>query len=140
MRDASVLAPAFVLAAWTGLILVLVAARRMTAGVAPREYALGEPARLPPEVSLVNRNYMNLLEIPVLFYVICLVAYSAQAASPSILPLAWGYVGLRIVHSLIHITYNTVLHRFLAFVLSNVVLVALWVAVGLAVFSAGGAA
>jgi len=44
--------------------------------------------------------------------------------------LAWAYVGLRYIHSFIHITYNRVLHRFAVFVFSSVVLFALWVRLG----------
>lgn len=135
MRDTAILVPVFALAGWTGLILLLIAARRLTAGLSPREFSLGESTKVPAPVSLPNRNYMNLLELPVLFYVICVLAYVAQVAAPLALPLAWGYVGLRIVHSLIHISYNKVLHRFMAFALSNVVLVVLWIVVGRAVFS-----
>jgi len=43
---------------------------------------------------------------------------------------AWAYVALRIVHSLIHLTYNQVLHRLAAFTLSNGALVVLWVLAG----------
>ncbi|MBS0413400.1 MAG: MAPEG family protein, partial [Proteobacteria bacterium] len=53
---------------------------------------------------------------------------------PSILAFAWPYVGLRVMHSVIHITYNRVLHRLTAFALSNVVLMALWIVVGLRTF------
>lgn len=132
MHHPAVLAPVFALAAWTGLILLLIAVRRLTAGLSPREFALGESPKVPASVSLPNRNYMNLLELPVLFYVVCLVAYAADRASTSVLALAWTYVALRVVHSVIHVTYNQVLHRFVAFVLSNCVLIALWVVVGVA--------
>jgi hypothetical protein len=41
--------------------------------------------------------------------------------------VAWVYVALRVIHSLIHITYNNVLHRLSAYALSNFVLMAFWV-------------
>jgi hypothetical protein len=134
MHKISILVPVFVLATWTWLILLLIAARRLFAGVHPKEFELGESVNVPVKVSLPNRNYMNLLELPILFYVICLIVFTAQISTPYLLPLAWGYVALRVVHSLVHITYNSVLHRFVAFALSNFILVALWVAVGVAVF------
>ncbi|HMW17775.1 MAG TPA: MAPEG family protein [Accumulibacter sp.] len=87
---------------------------------------MGESPNVPEAVSLPNRNYMNLLELPLLFYVICVIAYTAQTSSVLLLPLAWSYVSLRLVHSIIHIAYNDVFHRFLAFALSNGVLIALW--------------
>ena len=94
--------------------------------ISPREYALGESGRVTATVSLPNRNYMNLLELPLLFYVAVLLAHATANATPLLIGLAWAYVALRIVHSLIHITYNHVLHRFLAFAASNFVLLGMW--------------
>ena len=123
--------PVFALAAWTVCMLLLVAAKRVRAGlggqVHPREYALGESAKVPPEISLFNRNYMNLLELPVLFYVACVIAYVTGIATRHLVVLAWIYVALRVAHSLIHVTYNRVMHRFAAFAASNFILVTMWV-------------
>ncbi|HTN48733.1 MAG TPA: MAPEG family protein [Burkholderiaceae bacterium] len=129
------LGPIFALATWTALILLLVAYRRFRAGSAglvhPREFALGESPKVPAAVALANRNYMNLLELPVLFYVVCLIAIVFGVTSPAVSVLAWLYVALRIVHSIVQVTYNRVIHRFTAFAASNGVLIALWVLVGL---------
>lgn len=141
----ALLAPAFALAAWTGAILILLAFRRVRAGLQRRvpvkAYRLGEAPDLPDDVRLPNRNYMNLLELPLLFYVVCLIGTLTGtvtgATSGAAVSLAWGYVGLRVVHSLIHISYNDVMHRFFAFAISNGVLAALWAVVGWQVF--GGA-
>lgn len=138
MHNTAILVPVFALAGWTGLILLLVAGQRLTAGVSPREFALGESAQVPERAVLVNRNYMNLLELPLLFYVACILGFAVPTSSTWLLPLAWAYVALRVAHSLIHILYNNVLHRFLVFATSNFVLLALWVVVGRAVF--GGVA
>jgi hypothetical protein len=43
------------------------------------------------------------------------------------LALAWAFVVLRIVHSFIHCTYNRVMHRFTAYLLSSLVLWVIWV-------------
>lgn len=127
---AALFAPVFALAAWTFCVLLLIAFRRLQAGfngtVSPREYALGESGRVTAAVSLPNRNYMNLLELPLLFYVAVLLAHATAAATPLLVGLAWAYVALRIVHSLIHLTYNHVLHRFIAFASSNFVLLGIW--------------
>lgn len=133
------LIPVFALASWTALILLLVAYRRLSAGFAlripPREYALGESALVPPAATQANRNYMNLLELPVLFYVACLIGYASHVSSAHMVTLAWVYVGLRVVHSLIHVTYNQVMHRFAAFVASNFALIGLWVLLARALFA-----
>jgi hypothetical protein len=41
--------------------------------------------------------------------------------------LAWGFVVLRIVHSLIHCSYNNVNHRFAAYALSCLFLLFMWI-------------
>ena len=78
---------------------------------------------------------MNLLELPMLFYVVCLILYVAAGAARAAVFVAWSYVALRVVHSLIHLTYNHVLHRLSAFTLSNVALVWLRVMAGVHVAS-----
>lgn len=137
---AALFAPVFALVAWTFCVLLLIAFRRLQAGfngtVSPREYALGESGRVTAAVSLPNRNYMNLLELPVLFYVGMLMAHATGAATPLLVHLAWAYVALRIVHSLIHLSYNHVLHRFVAFATSNGVLLGIWALLAQAVLLA----
>ena len=95
--------------------------------VTAADFRYGESANVPGEVSLPNRNLMNLLELPVLFYVVCLAFYVTDAVDAAAMVLAWAYVALRAVHSAIHLSYNKVFHRLSAFAASNVVLVALWV-------------
>lgn len=97
----AILWPMFALAAWTVCVLLVVAIKRVLAGVSgkvhPREYSLGESQKVPAEISLPNRNYMNLLELPVLFYVICVVAYVTSSTTQQLVLLAWSYVALRVV-------------------------------------------
>jgi hypothetical protein len=78
---------------------------------------------------------MNLLEIPVLFYVVSIVAFAAHLADPPAVVLAWTYVGLRVLHSLVHLTYNNVIHRLVVFAASNGVLVIILVRLGLALIA-----
>jgi hypothetical protein len=100
-----------------------VSARQVTA----EDFKLGESARVPPQVAVTNRNFMNLLELPMLFYVAGLMYYVAGRVDQTALVRAWSYVGLRAVHSAIHLTYNNVIHRLSAYALSNAVLMAFWV-------------
>lgn len=126
----SILWPVFVLAFWTLGILGMVALVRIRAGfrgeVKPRDFKTGEAAHVPERIQLPNRNYMNLLEAPVLFYVVCLVIYVTALPGSAAILLAWLYVAIRVVHSLIHLTYNKVMHRLAVFGISNFVLLALW--------------
>jgi hypothetical protein len=112
-------------------VLGFVPATRFPAGfsgkVTPDDFKLGESARVPPNVAVTNRNYMNLLELPMLFYVVCIVLYVTAGASTTTTALAWAFVVLRIAHSLIHLTYNHVIHRLTVFALSSTVLTVLWV-------------
>jgi hypothetical protein len=71
-------------------------------------------------------HFRNLFEVPVLFYVLC--GYLAITSYTSILLLAcaWGFVFLRALHTYIHLTHNTVIRRFQAFVASTIVLYVMW--------------
>ena len=131
MNNPSILYPVFALAALTGLVLLLIPFTRVRAvlrgEIRSADFRLGESAAVPDAVRLPNRNYMNLLELPVLFYVVCLIFYVAAQPTPEAVWLAWAYVGLRALHSAVHLTYNHVLHRLGLFAASNVVLVMLWI-------------
>jgi hypothetical protein len=126
----SILFPIVALATLTFAVLLLIPVRRFRAGAAGQvvfdDFRYGESARVPPEVSIPNRNMMNLLELPLLFYVVCLAFYVTDRVNGTALALAWTYVALRTAHSAIHITYNRVRDRLTAFAASNVVLVMLW--------------
>jgi hypothetical protein len=134
MRSLEILYPMFALAAWTGVVLVLIPAVRVRSAlqreIVVDDFKFGESATVPAYVSIPNRNYMNLLELPMLFYVVCLLLYVTAGASPAAPYLAWLYVGLRVLHSVIHLSYNRVTHRLTAFALSNAALVFLWVTAG----------
>ena len=67
-------------------------------------------------------NFKNLFEMPVLFYVFCLTIFVTQSVTLMFVGCAWLYVLLRVVHSVIHCTYNNVLHRFIVYALSSLVL------------------
>jgi hypothetical protein len=73
-------------------------------------------------------NFRNLFEVPVLFYVLCVALVLAGGSTPAFLAAAWAYVALRALHSLVHVTYNRVMHRFLAYVASTLLLFAMWAA------------
>src|ERR1700744_5823329 len=120
--------PMGALALLTFVVLTLIPIRRFRAGYAGRivadDFKYGESKNVPPEVSIPNRSYMNLLELPLLFYVLCLMLFVSTRVDQIFLYLAWGYVALRAIHTLIHVTYNKVKHRLYVFALSNVVLIA----------------
>ncbi len=130
MNQTLILFPMLALIGWTFAVLGLMGYRRIGAvqagRVHVREFALGETAAVPPDVAIVNRHYMNLLELPLLFHAVCLTYYVTQQADTAALTLAWAYVAFRVVHSAVHLTTNHVFHRLMAFALSNFALMGLW--------------
>jgi hypothetical protein len=131
MKPEAIFGPVSVLALWTALVLFLTGFQRVRgvrAGRVPRNaFRLGESAEVPANITVVNRNLMNLLEMPVLFYVACIAFYVTRHVGGGVIALAWIYVALRLVHSCIHLTSNGVIHRLVVFAFSNFVLVALWI-------------
>ena len=130
MTQSLIFAPMGVLALLTFVVLGLIPLRRFRAGAAGQivsdDFKFGESAAVPGHVSIPNRNYMNLLELPMLFYVGSLMFFVAGKVDAVGLGVAWLYVALRMVHSAIHLTYNKVMHRLIPFALSNLVLMAYW--------------
>jgi hypothetical protein len=115
--------PVLALVALTFVVLTLIPFHRFRSGfegkTTAEDFRFGESARVPGAVSIPNRNYMNLLEMPALFYLACTLLYLLHAVDTAALALAWTYVALRVAHSLIHLTYNNVYHRLTIFAVSN---------------------
>lgn len=131
MTQESIFLPMLALALVTFTVLGLIPVRRFRSVFArettPDDYALGENSRVPGHVSLPNRNYMNLLEVPALFYVVGGALFVTGTVDGLALGLAWAFVAARVAHSLVHVTYNRVVHRLALFGLANVILMALWI-------------
>ena len=140
MIQETIFLPVLALVALTVVVLLFTAGKRFRAvgagHIGPNDFALGESANVPADVSLGNRNYMNLLELPILFYVVSLALYVTGNVDGLVMNLAWAYVALRVIHSLVHLTYNNVLHRLGVFAISNFVLAAIWVVFGMRVLAA----
>lgn len=82
-------------------------------------------------------NFRNLFEIPVLFFAVCLALAVTDTVTPVQIALAWTFVALRAVHSLIHVTYNRVVHRFAAYVASSLCVFAMWALFAVSLARAG---
>lgn len=113
----------FFMIAATGITRLISVRRRQ---VHPRYYVLMSGDTPPDYVQKVGRNMANLLEVPVLFYLLAVLAILFEISSQLLVDLAWLYVVLRLVHSIIHISYNNVPHRLIVFVLSVVTLMIMW--------------
>ena len=129
--NTAILWPMGVLVALVFVVQLQIPVRRFRAGAAKRvtaaDFRYGESATVPGDVSIPNRNYINLFEAPVLFYIACLTLYVTSHVDGIALAMAWLYVALRIAHSVVHLTYNKLAHRGMLFALSNVVLASLWI-------------
>ncbi|RXJ71829.1 hypothetical protein CS022_14820 [Veronia nyctiphanis] len=77
---------------------------------------------MPEEVSYPSDNLKNLFELPVLFYVISVMAIQSGLVDEVLSIAAWAYVCLRGIHSLIHCTVNNVHLRFTFYIFSSLVL------------------
>ena len=90
------------------------------------DFRYGDSKDVPPEMVVSHRNYMNLLESPVLFYVACLLALQINAVDVWFWRLAWIYVLLRTAHSIIHIWNKHFPARIVFFATSLFVLALIW--------------
>ena len=131
MRQEAVFVPMSVLALWTGCMVFMVGFSRIRAVKAGRvrrgAFRLGESPDVPADVTVWNRNLMNLLEMPLLFYVVSIAFYVTHQVTPRVVTLAWIYLALRLAHSLVHVTSNRILLRLSSYAVSNVVLLSLWI-------------
>lgn len=82
-------------------------------------------AILPAHIQWKAHNYNHLHEAPTVFYAVCLVIAVAGQGGGLSAQVAWCYVGIRVVHSIVQATINKVKLRFSLFVLSTIVLAAL---------------
>lgn len=89
---------------------------------------------LPPSVRWKADNYNHLMEQPTIFYAVAFALALLGIGGGINLTLAWAYVGLRVVHSLVQALVNKIEVRFVLFLLSSLVLVALTVNAARAVF------
>lgn len=126
---APILLPALVLVLWTMIMLgwlavtrlPYVAAQKMGPEAGQRTSELA--AQMPAEIQWKADNYNHLLEQPTAFYATVIILAMIGLGDDMYLYLAWAYVALRIVHSIVHATVNVVLVRFSLFVLSTACLI-----------------
>lgn len=86
-----------------------------------------EAHKLMTVSAAASNNLKNLFELPVLFYVGAMLAVLLLIQDAMLVRLAWGFVILRIVHSIVHCTYNRVMHRFLVYLVSSLFLLLMWI-------------
>jgi hypothetical protein len=130
--DHAMLTPVLALITWTLIIWTWMYALRIpamqAAQVNPQDAAHpGSLSVLPASVRQVADNYNHLHEQPTVFYALAFYCVLAGTGDETNVALAWIYVALRVLHSLIQCTVNKVMLRFSVFVLCSLVLVAITV-------------
>jgi len=130
MEQATILPPVFALAVLTFGIALWMGRLRFLAvrrgDLSPRYYELNRGGKVPDYLAKVSQNYDNLLELPILFYVLTCLLYVSQQVELAQVVMAWLFVGSRYVHSYIHTTTNILKPRMRSFLFGAFVLMAMW--------------
>ena len=117
MNQIALLTPVFVLILWTFTIFLIMAYGRVRFTKNPQDAAHTKDLRgsLPDWVERTSDNYNHLFEQPVAFYAITICIALINNFDTFMIQLAWTFVILRIMHSLVQLTFNLVLLRFCLF-------------------------
>lgn len=139
MPYSPILAPVVALVAWSLVVQIWMYVTRFTAmkragislegRVGTRGGAL--EGKIPDKDNWKAHNYNHLMEQPTIFYAVALSLALMGWGDGINYWLAWGYVGFRILHSIVQATVNVVTYRFLLFTLSSLCLVGLTLHAGL---------
>ena len=135
MDKPDILLPVAALVAWSLVMMAWMVASRLPAmrakGIDLRTAVGGRPGVLDGVIDdraqWKAHNYIHLMEQPTLFYAIALLLALIGEGDGLNAHLAWAYVAIRVIHSLVQATVNIIRYRFLLFALSSLVLVALTV-------------
>jgi hypothetical protein len=129
MHPSPLLAPVVALVAWSIVMLFWMAIAR-TAQLRGKDIPHGTRGadlerEQPGKVNWPAHNYQHLMEQPTIFYAIVFALVLMGFDHHINVYLAWGYVGLRIIHSIVQATVNVVRVRFILFALSSLCLLGL---------------
>ena len=140
--QSEILKPVVVLVAWSLVMWAWMVAVRLPAlkkaGIDLGKVRGSRPGQLdgvvPDKAQWPAHNYMHLMEQPTIFYAVALVIALSGTGNGANAWIAWGYVGIRIVHSVLQATINKIDIRFLLFLVSTLCLIALTLHAAMAVF------
>jgi hypothetical protein len=134
MYHHGLIAPIISLVCWTLFVMAWLGYERIRNIVRLRlkpdagRFARDLDSLMPERARQVSANYMHLMEQPTIFYAVCFgLQFLGQADHSINIGLAWGYVATRMLHSLVHCTFNNVRLRFMLFLISSTFLIALTV-------------
>lgn len=141
--DAEILKPVVALMIWTMVMWVWMYATRIPAMSKAPEIDMANLTGgqggdldniLPANIQWKAHNYNHLHEAPTVFYAVAIVLVLIGQGDGMNALLGWMYTGLRVLHSLVQVTANRVMVRFVLFALSSLVLMALILHAALGVF------
>ena len=129
MSAEMVLLPLFVEVILTFVLLFWLAplrARDFSSGLREEDIALRQPNWSKPALQ-VQYSYSNQFELPVLFYVLTILAYVTHHAGTLFVVLAWVFVIFRLLQAYVHVTNNKVRLRGAFFGVSALALAIMWI-------------
>jgi len=130
MSIQAVLLPLFVQVALTFVLMFWMAFSRIGA-IKRKETRMADVAlgqlNWPPRVQQISNNYHSQLQLPLLFYVVTILAIITRHADFIFVVMAWVFVLTRLVHAYIHTGTNYVPHRFNVFALGTFILLTMWI-------------
>ncbi|WP_445357917.1 MAPEG family protein [Microbulbifer sp. ANSA005] len=133
IESAQIIQPVIALIAWSMVMWLWMYATRLPAvkkaklKLDPNAPRGEQMSTLPPHVRWKADNYNHLMEQPTIFYALAISLAILGAGDGLNFILAWVYVGIRVIHSIVQATFNKIEIRFLIFALSNIPLLALTV-------------
>lgn len=110
------------------LIMVFTRFYAINKGHVDPRYFVTLSGHTPPDyVQKTSRVWLNLFELPVLFYVACVAILVMGQDDKVFVMMGYAFVASRVLHALIYCTYNNVYHRLYSFALGLIILAAIWV-------------
>ena len=108
-----------------GFLLALRRQRAFASGTRWQDIALREP-NWPKDAMQASHSFSNQFEIPVLFYVLTILALITKQADLIFVVMAWIFVACRILQAYVHVTSNHVPTRGAFFGLAAIILFIMW--------------
>lgn len=130
MPASSILYPAFAHVLLTVVVMVIMALRR-SASMREKKHTFNDVG-LGQDVwatsaTKASRNYINQFEMPVFFHAAVVLAIATRTIDQTLVWLAWAFVAARVVHAIIHVGPNVVPLRAIAFLVSALLMLAMWI-------------
>ncbi len=127
---ASIVAPMCAYSFFLFLVWSLLGYVRVAGGlrgeIPPEYFRVGQGPRPSDRIVDIHHHFSNQFELPILFYLGCILALVTESVDQASIVLAWTFVGLRIVHTAIILVKNDPKRRVGPYVLSGLSAFAIW--------------